>query len=163
MRATPGEMSTCALETTVKNPSEKTGTRKFASHAHLIGKTSPRVARASPRVHTDQSLITRQTVRYSRNYYSCEGIRMLRAGLTYWTCQERVFNSTRLKNWPCRCSISCTTSCTGSHRIAKKVKTWFSKAYGCARISPRALRLPTHESLISGLIRVAARKLAIRL
>jgi hypothetical protein len=29
MRATPGEMSACALERTDKNPSEKTGTRKL--------------------------------------------------------------------------------------------------------------------------------------
>jgi len=29
MRATPGKMSTCALQRTAKNPSEKTGTRKL--------------------------------------------------------------------------------------------------------------------------------------
>jgi hypothetical protein len=40
MRATPGEMSTCALEIKVRNPGKNTDTRRLRFMPHLTGKTS---------------------------------------------------------------------------------------------------------------------------
>jgi RNA polymerase sigma factor (sigma-70 family) len=51
-----------------------------------------------------------------------------------WTCQERISNSTRSKNWQHLSSISFTTSLTGSPRIATKPKTWFRKPTWIYRI-----------------------------
>src|SRR5271154_5962596 len=48
-------------------------------------------------------------------------------GTLLGTCPIVLAIPGRLKNWQCRSSTSCTTSRTGSRKIAKKRKIWFRK------------------------------------